>query len=378
MRMDIDRIGLTAPGRPGVLAMVTARAAVQCLRSIAAVTDQTFVESVAPVGRIDWESADLVVVDAAAALACAARLPRRGRVVLVSDGVPTLADWQAATAVGADRVVGIPDDEAVLVAVFGERGTRSVADGAVVVVTGGAGGAGASSLAAAVALEAGRPRGTGASVPWTLLVDADPLGGGLDLLLGIESDPGLRWSGLAVEGGRVSADALRAALPARGNGVSVLACGRGNAGGDDGPSPAAAGAVVEAGRSAGGLVVCDVPRHPSAVGDCLLDAADLVVVVVPATLRGGLAAERALARISERNPNQGIVIRGPAPGGLRGTDLAGRLGVPLLAAVRPEPRIDAMLERGGLDLGRRSPLAAGARAVLDVLAARPRRGRWAA
>ncbi|WFR72493.1 hypothetical protein P9209_00180 [Prescottella defluvii] len=59
-------------------------------------------------------------------------------------------------------------------------------------------------------------------------------------------------------------------------------------------------------------------------------------------------------------------------------DLADRLGVPLLAAVRPEPRIDEMLERGGLDLGRRSPLAAAARAVLDILAARPRRGRWAA
>ncbi|MCL2535428.1 MAG: hypothetical protein FWE39_14810 [Nocardiaceae bacterium] len=375
--MDIDRIGPAGPGRPRVLGLVTARALVQCLRSVAAVTDQTFVEAVAPVGRIDWESADLVVVDAEAALACAARLPRRERVVLVSEGSPTLADWQAATAVGADRVVAIPDDEAALVAAFAERGTRTVADGAVVVVVGGSGGAGASSLAAAVALESDRSGAGGAANPWTLLVDADPFGGGLDLLLGIEGDPGLRWSGLAVEDGRVSADALRAALPSCGTAVSVLACGRGRTGAD-GPTPAAATAVVEAGRGAGGLVVCDVPRHPSEVGDCLLDAADLVVVVVPATVRGGLAAERVLARISERNPNQGVVIRGPAPGGLRGVDLADRLGVPLLAALRPEPRLDAMLERGGIDLGRRSPLAAGARAVLDVLAARPRRGRRAA
>ncbi|WP_430335488.1 septum site-determining protein Ssd [Rhodococcus sp. ACT016] len=372
--MDIDRLGPAAPGRPHVLGMVTGRALAQCLRSVAAVTDQTFVEAAAPVGRIDWKSADLVVVDAGAALECAARLPRRDRVVLVSDGAPTLADWQAATAVGADRVLGIPDDEAVLVSVFAERGTRTVADGAVVAVIGGSGGAGASSLATAVALESGRPDAGGGPAPWTLLVDADPLGGGLDLLLGIEGDPGLRWSGLAVEDGRVSADALRAALPSRGNAVSVLACGRGRSS-SDGPTPAAAAAVVEAGRGAGGLVVCDVPRHPSAVADCILDAADLVAVVVPATVRGGLAAERVLARVAERNPHQGIVIRGPAPGGLRGRDLADRLGVPLLAAMRPESRLDAMLERGGLDLGRRSPLVAGARAVLDVLAARPRRGR---
>ncbi|MBM4492856.1 hypothetical protein GS436_04745 [Rhodococcus hoagii] len=46
--------------------------------------------------------------------------------------------------------------------------------------------------------------------------------------------------------------------------------------------------------------------------------------------------------------------------------------------MRPAPRLDAMLELGGLDPGERSPLAAAARSVLDVLAARPRSGRWAA
>lgn len=370
--MNID-----LPGERGVLSLVTARVLVQCLRSVAAATDQTVVEASAPVRRIDWESADLVVLDAVAARACATLLPRRAGVVLVCDGTPTLADWQAATAVGADRVLAIPDDESALMAAFGEPGVRGRADGAVVVVIGGCGGAGASSLASAVALEAARGHGGGARTGWTLLVDADPFGGGLDLLLGIEATPGLRWPGLAVEGGRVSADALRAALPGRGAGLSVLACGRGST--ETGaPTPTAAAAVVEAGRSAGAVVVCDVPRLPTAVGDCLLDVADLVVVVVPATVRGGVAAEHVLARVSQRNPNQGIVIRGPAPGGLRGSDLAGTLGAPLLATLRPEPRIDAMLERGGLDLGRRSPLVAGARSVLDVLAARPRRGTWAA
>lgn len=363
--------------RRGVLGVVNAEAVLRSLRSVAAATDQTFVETTMPVGRADWESADLVVVDAAAAHECAARLPRRERVILVADGPPTLADWQAATAVGADRVLGIPEDEAALVAAFGDPGVRSSGDGAVVAVIGGCGGAGASCLAAAVALEAARPRASGPGTAWTLLVDADPLGAGLDLLLGIEAKSGLRWSGLAVEGGRVSADALRAALPACSATLSVLACDRAG-GGVGAPTPAAATAVVEAGRAVGGLVVCDVPRLPSAVGDSLLDAADLVVVVVPATVRGGVAAEHVLSRVSERNPNQGLVIRGPAPGGLRGGDLAESLGVPLLAAVRPEPGIDVMLERGGFDPGRRSPLATGARAVLDVVAARPRRLRRAA
>ncbi|RVW00280.1 septum site-determining protein Ssd [Rhodococcus xishaensis] len=381
--MNIDRIDL--PGGLGVLGVVQAKAVVECLRSIAAATDQTFVEASTSVGRMDWASADLVVLDADAARECAARLPRRDRVVLVCDGVPALADWQAATAVGAERVLGVPDDEPTLVAAFSERRTRSTTDGAVVAVVGGCGGAGASSLAAAIALESARgsalasarAAGDESRARWTLLVDADPLGGGLDVLLGIEGKQGLRWPGLAVEGGRVFADALRAALPSHGKGLSVLACGRGD-GEPDGPAPAAAKAVVESGRSAGGLVVCDVPRDLSTVGESLLDGADLVVVVLPATVRGGLAAERVLARVSERNPNLGIVIRGPAPGGLRSGDLAESLRTPLLASMRPEPKIDRMLERGGLDLGRRSPLSVGARAVLDVVTAQPHRGRRSA
>ncbi|WP_137725476.1 septum site-determining protein Ssd [Prescottella subtropica] len=373
--MAIDHIDL--PGRIGVLGVVSTPGVAACLRSIAAATDQTFVEASHPVGRADWMSADLVVVDADSARRCAELLPRRDRVVLVCAGTPTLDDWRTATVIGADRVLGIPDDEPALVAAFGEHRVGTVADGAVVAVVGGCGGAGASTLAAAVALASARRQRDGHTPAWTLLVDVDPFGGGLDLLLGIEGRPGLRWPGLAVEGGRVAADALRAALPAHPGGLGVLACGRGR-GDSVGPTPVAVSAVVDAGRSTGAVVVCDVPRHPSAAGDRVLDDADLVVVVVPATVRGGLAAECVLARIADRNLNRGIVIRGPAPGGLRGRDLAESLGVPLLASVRPEPRIASMLERGGLDLGRRSPLAAGAGAVLDVLSSRPRRGRAAA
>ncbi|QKT09861.1 septum site-determining protein Ssd [Rhodococcus sp. W8901] len=385
--MDIDSRAPSASGRPGVLALVSARAVVQTLRSVAAATDQTFDSMSGLPGRRAWEQADLVVVDTTAARECAARLPRRDRVLLVCDGPPTLPDWQAATAVGAESVLGVPEDEAALVTVFGDRGAGRQGDGTVVAVIGGCGGAGASTLAAAVAVESvgsraprrtqrhGPGRNTASSTSSTILLDADPMGGGVDLLLGLENAPGPRWSGLTVEGGQVSAEALHAALPSPRPGVGVLACDRGRAH-VAGPTPAAVTAVAEAGRRAGELVVCDIPRQASAASDSLLDIADIVVVVVPATVRAGLAAERVLARIAERNPNQGIVVRGPAPGGLRGADLSETLGVPLIAAMRPESHLDAMLERGGLDLGSRSPLGAGARAVLDLLGARP--GRWSA
>ena len=55
----------------------------------------------------------------------------------------------------------------------------------------------------------------------TLLVDLDPLGGGLDLLLGAERLAGLRWPDLAGARGRLGGGMLRDALP-RLDGLSLL------------------------------------------------------------------------------------------------------------------------------------------------------------
>ncbi len=74
---------------------------------------------------------------------------------------------------------------------------------------GGRGGAGASVLAGGLAVTAAR-RGLR-----TLLIDADPLGGGVDLVLGWESLDGLRWPSLSQASGRVQPAALVDALPGR-------------------------------------------------------------------------------------------------------------------------------------------------------------------
>ena len=60
---------------------------------------------------------------------------------------------------------------------------------------------------------------------------------------------------------------------------------------------------------------------------------------------------------------------GPRPGGIAAADVARALGLPLLAAMRPEPRLDRRLERGVLPVRPRGPLAGAARAVLAELRA---------
>ncbi|OSC65365.1 hypothetical protein BVW01_13605 [Mycobacterium tuberculosis] len=204
---------------------------------------------------------------------------------------------------------------------------------------------------------------------WTndaLLADLDPWAGGIDLLVGGETAPGLRWPDLALQGGRLNWSAVRAALP-RPRGISVLSGTRRGYELDAGPVDA----VIDAGRRGGVTVVCDLPRRLTDATQAALDAADLVVLVSPCDVRACAAAATMAPVLTAINPNLGLVVRGPSPGGLRAAEVADVAGVPLLASMRAQPRLAEQLEHGGLRLRRRSVLASAARRVLGVL---PRAG----
>ena len=121
------------------------------------------------------------------------------------------------------------------------------------------------------------------------------------------------------------------------------------------------------GSRGGATVICDLPRRSTGAVETALDAANLVVVIAPADVRSCAAAAAIAAWVSAGNPNAGVVVRGPSPGGLRSVDVAQIVGLPLLAAMRAQPGVADALERGGLRLRPRSPLAAAARRVLAVL-----------
>src|SRR5436305_4325099 len=121
-----------------------------------------------------WPGAAAVLLDAAAADEIVAQgVARRSRVALLTRS-DDAATWRVAVAVGAEQVAVIPDDERALIA--GVLALRASAGGATVVACLPAtGGAGASTVASGLALASARQ---GSS---TLLIDADPVGGGLDL-----------------------------------------------------------------------------------------------------------------------------------------------------------------------------------------------------
>jgi secretion/DNA translocation related CpaE-like protein len=314
--------------------------------------------------RRRWGEAPLVLLDGPAVLACLeSRLPRRSGIVVLYSGEPPPDAWQQALAIGAEKVLSLPTGESWLLSAFADATDRPAATaGPVVSIIGGRGGAGASVLAVATAITALR-LGGGA-----LLVDGDPLGGGLDLVLGAEVEAGLRWPDLRIQGGRVPASALRSALPGRSSGaarLAVVSCDRNG----PGPEPDAMAAVIEAGRRGGDTVVCDLPRHASPAAGAALDRTDLAVLVVPAEVRACAAARRIAGIVQERGVQLRILVRGPAPGRLPAEDVARAVGAPLLVAVRAEPGLSGSLERGGLRPRKHGPLVTAAQAVLAALPA---------
>ncbi|HKV18753.1 MAG TPA: septum site-determining protein Ssd [Mycobacterium sp.] len=346
--------------RSGVLAIVAETAMRDATDRVAAAAGVAVVHVAKPPGRQAWNGALAVLLDVSAAAGCiAGRLPRRDHLVMLSGGAPSADDWKAAIAVGAKDVVALPAQEARLVALLSEAvdsGGDAEPGGAVVAVMGSRGGAGASVFATALAKSARH----------ALLVDADPWSGGIDLVVGTEEKPGLRWPDLRVEHGRLDYSALRQALP-RLNKLSVLSGVRAGNSVDAGPLAA----VIDAGRRGGATVICDLPRQMTSAVETAVDAADLVMLVATADVGSCAAAAAVASAIRAINPNVGLVVRGPSPAGLRAVDVARIVDLPLLAAMRAQPDLAAMLERGGLRLGRRSPLAGAALRVLSVLAQHP-------
>lgn len=322
----------------------------------------------AAAARQSWHRAPLVVLDAAGAGACdRAGLPRRDAVLLVTAEPAAQHLWEQAVDIGAERVLELPGAETWLVNALADA-TEAPAPttGRAVAVMGARGGAGASVFAAALGLTALR---TGHNA---LLIDCDPLGGGLDLVLGAETEQGLRWPDMQLRTGRVAASSLHHALPTRTRGNARLTVLSGARKGVS-PAPEAVAAVLEAGRRAGETVVCDLPRVPDQAAQAALSRADLTVMVVPGEVRACVSARLLAERLSDFGVTASLVVRGPSPGGLTPDEVAKAVGRPLLAAMRPEPYLPQSLDRGDFAPRPRGPLTRAARATLAELTAQPPR-----
>lgn len=238
------------------------------------------------------------------------------------------------------------------------------------------GGVGASTLAAAVAV---RARAAGRTV---VAVDLDPLAGCLDVVFGLEQEPGWRWPELADVSGVVDGFGLADELPVS-CGVPVLSGRRGaswdlrsdSASGrySDSPSDSTSDStsdgwldtlpdVVAGLADAHDLTVLDLPRDP-AVLDAVAVLVDAVVMVVGTQVpqlaaasavvsgaRGLLRRLRDAGRSWEAEPllpiEPWVVLRGQRVEADLEDLVMDELDVPLVATVGDDRRLVAEVAEG--------------------------------
>lgn len=277
----------------------------------------------------------MVLVGDDAAARCRGAARRRG-VMLVGRDQDDPDVWRRAVEIGAEYVLRLPDSEGWLVDQIANAAEGVGRPALTVGVIGGRGGSGASTLACALAVSAAR------SGRRTMLIDADPLGGGIDVLLGGERAEGMRWPDFAHSKGRLGGGALEDSLPAL-HGLRVLSWGR-----DDevAIAPQAVRAVLAAARRLGGVVVVDLPRRvDEGVAEALAQL-DLGLLVVPGELRAVAAAQRVASTVRMVLDDVRVVARGPYAAGLDERWVAQAIGLPLVGELPPEPDLLAAQDAG--------------------------------
>ena len=303
-----------------------------------------------------WGTAPLVLVGTDQAAQMARIDPgRRPRLHIVSLGPVPDQMFRIAVAIGAEAVDELPRSDTWLVETLTDLGDSGARRGLVIGVVGGSGGAGATTLACALGQTAAR---SGDAV----VIDCDPLGPGIDRVLGLETQDGFRWDALCQTTGRLSARSLREALPRRGP-LGVLSW---YAGGSGSLQAFAVREALSAARRGHDVVVIDLPRSTDALIDEVAARCDLLLVVVVPTVAGTASATRLCARFPN-HPGLRLLVRGD---GLDPREIGRVTGVGVVAAMADQRRLAEAIDLG---LGPvRSPRGPLGRASAAVLAHAPR------
>lgn len=300
-----------------------------------------------------WSAAPVVLVGADLAEEMVRLVPEtRPRCFVVTGERAPHELFRTALQLGAEQVVELAGAEAWLVELLADLTERQPGRARVIGVIGGTGGAGATTFACALGQWAAR---SGDAV----VIDCDPQGPGLDRMLGVERRDGFRWDALSQTTGRLSARALREALPRRGA-LGVLSWyvdGRVQS-----LQAFAVREALSAARRGHAVVVVDLPRSPDALVDELAARCDLLLVVTVASVVGVAGAARMRARFAG-HPDVAVVLRGEAFGP---EEVRRAVGLPVLVQMRDQRGLAEAVDLGlGPLRGSRGPLAGAVAQVLD-------------
>lgn len=301
-----------------------------------------------------WPGASIVLVGGDCAVPMSRLHPgHRSGVSVVNAGLAPPEVFRGAFELGATQVLELPTSHDWLVEALADSGTATSERGRVVGFLSAAGGAGASTFAAATAC-------LGAERTGTVLVDLDPVGVGVERLLGYEGASVTSWATLGAQA--LGPRALRDSLPAHA-GVHLLGFGTSPPRTVEVPAVAA---VLAACPRAFGLTVLDVPRSLTDTAGEALGRCDLVVVICPQSVAAALSGQRLVAALSRTD--HVMVVTRAGPRNVDPVAIADTLQVPLLTEVSDQRGLDEVLACGAEPLrSRGAGLYQAALAVLDQL-----------
>ncbi|APT91762.1 hypothetical protein CPHO_01170 [Corynebacterium phocae] len=276
--------------------------------------------------------ASAIVVDASTAAHVGAQAPAAPVYFLTPDPGPI--EYEAALACHAQECFLVPAQSPQLLEALAATNTPGVAAASasqVLAVTGTAGGLGASTLAVSLSC---------ALAP-AALVDARAGAGGIDLLVGLEQTPGLRWPDLNIGAGKVDGADIHAVLPVSAGGVAVLSHARSTV--DD---------PFELPTSA--LAACTTAlsyHHPVVVDgmDVAPFSPDHVVVLTAAEVRAAAAAAGVVATLRARGINHSLVLRHRGWSSLSTAEVEDVVSTDVVAEIPTLRRLPRLVEEAGLN-----------------------------
>ncbi|WP_392507987.1 septum site-determining protein Ssd [Naumannella halotolerans] len=284
----------------------------------------------------NWSSSPLVLVGVDQAQRVTEQLPsRRGETVLLGHDDQTEALCRWSQPLGAS-ILSLPEGIGWLTTLFGSD--PEPGSGRLLALVGGCGGIGTSTLAVGMAQRLHSARGAvGEAAGPVAVVDVDPGSGGIDLVLGVESVPGRRWSHFAAAHGHLRG--LLDELPGRDR-VKVLSADPRS----PEPNPSAVTAVLRAAGEEAAASLVDLGRGGGAVSESVIRLASEVWLVVGNDIASIAAARRTRIRLPAAAVR--LVVRRHRWGELSADQVAELVGVPLVGAVPTDQRIARGVDQG--------------------------------
>lgn len=308
-------------------------------------------------------------------------IPSRERIFHVT-AEPGPIDYRSALRCHAEEAFLVPSQAPELLAALGKhRLTHNhgypAKQNQCIAISGAVGGCGVSTFSAAVA----RTAAADGRYQCISLLDLVDSSGGLDLLMGLEDTPGIRWPDLSLGEGHIDYEALDQAIPHTSyDHIGVLSQARTSVAGAGclkDPVPTISRvihSIHEAATSVLGVMDCPAifGQADHALAQLISEEAALVVLVVPAEIRAVAAAAGRSAELKSAGVTPLIVLRHRSWSGLGAKEVEDILQEEVLAEIGHIHRLPKTTELQGLPQVLPRPLLQASRAVLSHLPPRTR------